>query len=127
MAAADPAFSTLVTALDAADLVTTLSGEGPFTVFAPTDAAFARLPDGTVEELLNDLPALTEILLFHVTDARTPAGDVVTMTSIPTLQGSDALVDLSDSGVTVAGANITVTDIPAANGIIHIINAVMLP
>jgi len=127
IASASDDFSTLVAALDAAGLVETLAGEGPFTVFAPTNAAFAALPEGTVESLLNDIPALTSILLFHVAGEKLAADDVVGSDSIATLEGTSAEVFVDENGVRIAGANISVTDIPAANGIIHVIDAVMIP
>ena len=127
IAAANENLSTLVVALEAADLVGTLSGEGSFTVFAPTDAAFAALPEGTVASLLNDIPALTNILLYHVAGEKLPASAVVGSDSIETLQGSEADVVVDDAGVRIAGATISVTDIPAANGVIHLIDAVMIP
>ena len=127
IAAGNPDFSTLVAALDAAGLVETLDGEGPFTVFAPTNAAFAALPDGTVEDLLNDIPALTRILLFHVVGEKLAAGDVVAASSVEMLEGSVADIVVDDAGVRIAGVNISVTDIPAANGVIHVIDAVMIP
>jgi uncharacterized surface protein with fasciclin (FAS1) repeats len=127
IAAADPQFSTLVAALTAADLATTLDGPGPFTVFAPTDSAFDALPAGTVDALLADIPELTDILLYHVAGERLTAEDVVGSSSVTTLQGSDAAVMVDGSGAFIDGAQIVVTDIPAENGTIHIIDAVMLP
>jgi transforming growth factor-beta-induced protein len=127
IAAASDDFTTLVAALGAAGLVETLAGEGPFTVFAPTNAAFAALPEGTVEGLLNDIPALTSILLFHVAGEKLPASAVVGSKSIVTLEGSSAPVALDASGATIAGARVSVTNIPAANGVIHVIDAVMIP
>jgi transforming growth factor-beta-induced protein len=127
IAAGSDDFTTLVAALGAADLVETLSGEGPFTVFAPTDAAFAALPEGTVEALLNDIPALTQILLFHVAGEKLPASDVVLRTAIETLEGSSAEVVVDADGVQIAGARVSMTDIPASNGVIHVLDAVMLP
>jgi transforming growth factor-beta-induced protein len=127
IAAASDDFTTLVAALGAAGLVETLAGEGPFTVFAPTNAAFAALPEGTVEGLLNDIPALTSVLLFHVAGEKLPASAVVGSKSIVTLEGSSAPVALDASGATIAGARVSVTNIPAANGVIHVIDAVMIP
>ena len=127
IAAASDDFTTLVAALGAAGLVETLAGEGPFTVFAPTNAAFAALPEGTVQGLLNDIPALTSVLLFHVAGEKLPASAVVGSKSIVTLEGSSAPVALDDSGAKIAGARVSVTNIPAANGVIHVIDAVMLP
>lgn len=127
IAAGDAQFSTLVAALDAADLVDTLAGPGPFTVFAPTDAAFAKLPPGTVDALLQDIPALTDILLYHVSGEKLPAADVLGMSNVATLQGSDAAVTMDADGAYIAGAKIEITDIPAANGVIHVIDTVMIP
>jgi uncharacterized surface protein with fasciclin (FAS1) repeats len=122
----DPNFSTLLAAVDAAGLVETLDGDGPFTVFAPTNDAFNDLPPGTVDDLLQDIPALTDILLYHVAADRLPAADVVAADAITTL-GGEAEVVVDAMGVTIAGAQISVTDIPAGNGVIHVIDAVMLP
>jgi transforming growth factor-beta-induced protein len=125
IAVEDGSFETLVAALDAAGLVETLSGEGEFTVFAPTDDAFAALPEGTVEALLGDIPALTEILLFHVADGKLMASDVLGRSIIPTLQGQYLDVDAENAAIN--GAGIIVTDIEASNGVIHVIDAVVLP
>ena len=120
-------FTTLVAAVEAAGLVDTLKGEGPFTVFAPTDAAFAALPEGTVEALLEDIPALTEILLYHVVAGRVPAADVVGLTKATTVQGSDVAVTVNGASVMLNTSNVTVTDIETSNGIIHVIDAVLIP
>jgi transforming growth factor-beta-induced protein len=120
-------FTTLLTALDAANLTCTLKGEGPFTVFAPTDEAFAALPEGTVEALLNDTCTLREILLYHVVDGKLTAEEVVNLASIETLQGEEIPVKVTDEGVFVGDAKIIVTDIEASNGIIHVIDAVLIP
>jgi uncharacterized surface protein with fasciclin (FAS1) repeats len=128
IAASAGSFSTLVTALQAADLVETLQGEGPFTVFAPTDDAFAKLPEGTVANLLNDIPTLTEILTYHVVPGRVFAGDVVNLDSAPTVQGQEIAIDAGMSGVTLDdNATVTATDILATNGVIHVIDSVILP
>ncbi len=127
IAASTPDFSTLVTALEAADLVGTLAGEGTFTVFAPTNAAFEALPEGTVQSLLNDIPALTEVLLYHVLGEKLPAADVVSRSSVTTLAGEDANIVVDGEVVVIAGADVVVTDIPASNGVIHIVDAVMIP
>jgi uncharacterized surface protein with fasciclin (FAS1) repeats len=127
IAASDSQFSTLVTAVSEAGLVDALSGEGPFTVFAPTNAAFDALPAGTVEALLEDIPALTDVLLFHVVDGKVPAEDVVASDALLTLQGSEADIYVDENGVSIAGAMIEITDIPASNGVIHVIGSVMLP
>lgn len=128
IAAAAGSFSTLVTALRAADLVETLQGEGPFTVFAPTDEAFAKLPEGTVSNLLNDIPTLTQILTYHVVPGRVFSGDVVNLESAPTVQGQEISIDAGMGGVTLnQSANVAVTDILATNGVIHVIDTVILP
>jgi uncharacterized surface protein with fasciclin (FAS1) repeats len=119
-------FSTLVTALEAADLVDTLKGAGPFTVFAPTDAAFAALPSGVLDALLANQTALTEVLTYHVVSGKLMATDVVALISVTTLQGDDLLIDTSD-GVKIGGATITQTDIDCSNGVIHVIDTVLIP
>jgi uncharacterized surface protein with fasciclin (FAS1) repeats len=121
-------FETLATALTAADLVDTLKGEGPFTVFAPTDDAFAALPEGTLEGLLADIPALTDILLYHVVTGAVPAETVVGLESAATVQGSDVTIEVVDGNVVLNGMTMVVaTDIEASNGIIHVIDSVLLP
>lgn len=120
-------FTTLVAAVQAADLVDTLKGEGPFTVFAPTDKAFAALPEGTVEALLADIPALTDILLYHVVAGKVMAADVVNLTSAATVQGSDLEIVVEDGKVMINGVNVITTDIETSNGVIHVIDAVLIP
>jgi uncharacterized surface protein with fasciclin (FAS1) repeats len=120
-------FETLATALQAADLVDTLKGEGPFTVFAPTDEAFAALPEGTLESLLEDIPALTDILLYHVVPGQVLAADVVDLTTATTVQGTDLTITVDGETVQIDEANIVTTDIIASNGVIHVIDAVILP
>lgn len=127
IAVADGRFTTLVTALQAADLVGALSGEGPFTVFAPTDEAFAKLPAGTVESLLKDIPALTNILLYHVVSGKVMAADVVNLKSATTLQGKDIQIKVEGDKVMINDAQVIITDIEAANGVIHVIDSVILP
>ncbi|MCB1043446.1 MAG: fasciclin domain-containing protein [Acidobacteria bacterium] len=119
-------FQTLVAAVQAADLVDTLAEGGPFTVFAPSDQAFAQLPDGTLEALINDPAALTQILLYHVVPGRQLAADVVSSNRISTLEGNTLAVTLS-GGVFVNDAQVTATDILATNGVIHVIDKVLLP
>lgn len=119
-------FTTLVAAVQAAGLVETLTSEGPFTVFAPTDEAFAALPAGTVEGLLADLPALTKILTYHVIAGKVMAADVVTLTSATTVEGSDVTIDATD-GVKINGAHVVTADIECDNGVIHVVDAVLLP
>ena len=127
-AAAAGNFTTLLAAAEAAGLVDALKGEGPLTVFAPTDAAFAALPAGTVEALLKDPDALTAILTYHVVPGAVRSGDVVKLSSAPTLNGADLTITVTGEGkVMVENANVVVVDIEASNGIIHVIDAVMLP
>jgi uncharacterized surface protein with fasciclin (FAS1) repeats len=120
-------FTTLLTALNAANLTDTLKGDGPFTVFAPTDEAFASLPAGTIEALLNDTSTLTNILLYHVADQELMAKDVVNMSNITTLEGRELPVNATDEGVFVGNAKIIMKDIDASNGVIHVIDAVLIP
>ncbi|MBM68066.1 MAG: fasciclin [Haliea sp.] len=129
IAVGNPDFSTLVAALQAAGLVEALSGEGPFTVFAPTNAAFAALPAGTLDDLLKpeNKDQLTAILTYHVVSGKVMAADVVTLTEATSLQGDTIAVSASDAGVKVDAANVTATDISASNGVIHVIDAVILP
>lgn len=121
-------FTTLAAALKAAGLVETLKGEGPFTVFAPTDAAFAALPEGTVETLLmpENKDQLVSILTYHVVPGKVMSTDLSDGMMATTVQGGDLTVDLSD-GVKVNGATVTTADIEASNGVIHVIDAVILP
>jgi uncharacterized surface protein with fasciclin (FAS1) repeats len=125
-AAAAGQFTTLAAALQAAGLVETLKGPGPFTVFAPTDAAFAALPPGTVEGLLADPAALTAVLTYHVVPGRVLAADVAGLTEAPTVQGRSLAIDASD-GVRVDGAAVVTPDLLAENGVIHVIDRVLLP
>jgi len=130
IAVADERFSTLVTAVLAADLAETLSGEGPFTVFAPTNDAFAALPAGTVESLLlpENKQALTDILLYHVVAGKVMAADVVGLTSAPTVLGKDITITVRDGKVFLNDTvEVIITDIEASNGVIHVIDAVLLP
>ena len=121
-------FNTLLAALDAADLYGTLTGRGPFTVFAPTDEAFAKLPPGTVEALLADPMRLKQILLYHVVAGEVPASQVVTMTSVTTLNGQSVSISVSGGDVYLNGTTKVVqTDVMARNGIIHVIDSVLLP
>ena len=127
-AVAAGSFNTLVAAVQAAGLVDTLKGEGPFTVFAPTDDAFAALPAGTVEGLLNDIPTLTGILTFHVVAAKAMSGDLAMgCNAVPTVNGAEVTICRTDSAVTVNGANVVAADVEASNGVIHVIDAVILP
>ncbi len=119
-------FSTLVAAVKAAGLVETLKGAGPFTVFAPTDEAFAKLPEGTVESLLKDLPKLKQILTYHVVAGKVMAADVVKLKSAKTVEGSEVKIDASN-GVKVNDATVVTPDVAADNGVIHVIDSVLLP
>jgi uncharacterized surface protein with fasciclin (FAS1) repeats len=119
-------FKTLATALQAAGLVETLKGPGPFTVFAPTDEAFAKLPAGTLEGLLKDKQRLTAVLTYHVVPGRVMAADVVKLTSARTVHGGHLAVR-ANQGVTVDGVRVVKTDIQAGNGVIHVIDAVLMP
>ena len=120
-------FSTLVAAVKAAGLVETLKGEGPFTVFAPTDEAFAKLPAGTVEGLLKDLPKLKQILTYHVVAGKVMAADVVKLESATTVEGSDVKIDASSGGVKINDSTVVTPDVETDNGVIHIIDTVLLP
>ncbi|HII06848.1 MAG TPA: fasciclin domain-containing protein [Methanotrichaceae archaeon] len=119
----DGNFNTLIAAIEAAGLTDDLNGEGPFTVFAPTNVAFEA-----VEGLdMNDTEALAEMVTYHVVDGEYMAADVVNMTTIPTLQGGNLTVEVTDEGVMVDGANVTATDIVCSNGVIHVIDMVLMP
>lgn len=120
-------FSTLVTAIKTAGLVETLSGPGPFTVFAPTDDAFSKLPAGTVEALLKDKEKLTAILTYHVVAAKVMASDVVNLKSAKTVNGQEITIMVKDGTVMVDNAKVIKTDIVCSNGVIHVIDAVILP
>jgi uncharacterized surface protein with fasciclin (FAS1) repeats len=120
-------FKTLAAALQAAGLVETLKGKGPFTVFAPTDEAFAKLPAGTVEALLKDKEKLTQILLYHVVPGNVMAKDVVKLKTALTVQGSAVKINAKGGKVMVDNANVVKTDIAASNGVIHVIDSVILP
>jgi uncharacterized surface protein with fasciclin (FAS1) repeats len=130
-AVAAGSFETLVTAVKAAGLVDTLKSKGPFTVFAPNDDAFAKLPEGTVEGLLKDIPKLTEILKYHVVNGAVPAADVVVHKNITTLIGQDLKVDAAKwhlhKNPKINDANVLKADIMADNGVIHVIDKVLLP
>jgi uncharacterized surface protein with fasciclin (FAS1) repeats len=120
-------FETLLAAVEAADLSEPLSGEGPFTVFAPTDEAFAALPEGTIESLLKDKEKLASILTYHVLDGAVRAEGVIGMEKAETLNGQSVMVTVSDEGVMIDQARVITTDITCSNGVIHVIDAVMLP
>lgn len=121
-------FTTLVAAIEAAGLVDTLSGDGPYTVFAPNDEAFASLPDGLLEALLleENLEILQQILTYHVVAGAVFSADVTTG-DVATVETSTIAVEVSDAGVTVNGANVIAVDIEASNGVIHVIDQVLVP
>lgn len=119
-------FTTLLAAVDAAGLRETLSSGGPFTVFAPTDEAFAQLPAGTIESLLEDTPKLVGVLTYHVVQGRVTASDAVAVPTAATVHGDDLTISVN-GGIEVAGARVVSTDIEASNGLIHVIDRVLLP
>ncbi|MBU7587310.1 MAG: fasciclin domain-containing protein [Nostoc sp. TH1S01] len=120
-------FNTLVAAVQAAGLVDTLKSPGPFTVFAPTDEAFSKLPAGTVDALLQDIPQLTKILTYHVVSGKVLAADVVNLDSAPTVEGSNVKIDASNGGVKINDATVVTPDVEADNGVIHVIDTVLIP
>ncbi|MEH2373192.1 fasciclin domain-containing protein [Nostoc sp.] len=119
-------FKTLVAAIEAAGLVDTLKGPGPFTVFAPTDAAFNKLPAGTVDALLKDIPKLKKILTYHVVSGKVLAADVAKLKTATTVEGSDVKIDASN-GVKINDAKVATADVAADNGVIHVIDTVLIP
>ncbi|MFN3704538.1 MAG: fasciclin domain-containing protein, partial [Thermoflexales bacterium] len=129
VAAAAGSFQTLAAALEAAGLVDVLKGEGPFTVFAPTDDAFAKLPADTLADLLKpeNKDKLTAILTYHVVPGKVMAADVVKLTSAKTVEGSEVKITVDGSTVKVDDATVVQTDIEASNGVIHVIDSVILP
>ena len=128
VASGNGSFNTLVAAVKAAGLVETLQGPGPFTVFAPTDEAFAKLPKGTVEDLLKpeNKAKLAGILTYHVVAGKVMAADVVKLKTATTVEGSNVMIDTMN-GVKIDGANVVKTDIVCSNGVIHVIDSVILP
>jgi transforming growth factor-beta-induced protein len=128
-AAAAGSFKTLAAAINAAGLAETLSGPGPFTVFAPTDDAFAKLPPGTVEGLLKpeNKEKLVSILTYHVVSGNLMAKDVISSAKLKSIQGQELTVRVEGSAVSIDGASVTKTDITASNGVIHVIDSVVLP
>ena len=126
-AVANGSFTTLVAAVQAAGLVDTLKGAGPFTVFAPTDAAFKKLPAGTVEALLKDPAKLKDILLYHVVPGKVMAADVVKLNSADTAQGKPVAIKVMDGKVMINDATVVTADVAASNGVIHVIDTVILP
>ena len=127
IAVEDGRFTTLVAALQAAELDSVLAGEGPFTVFAPTDDAFGKLPEGTVASLLETIPALKNILLYHVVSGNVLAADVVTLESATTLQGQTVSISVMGDVVKINDSQVIITDIQGSNGTIHVIDTVLLP
>jgi transforming growth factor-beta-induced protein len=128
-AVAAGSFKTLVAAVQAAGLVETLKGEGPFTVFAPTDEAFAKLPEGTVADLLKpeNKDKLVAVLTYHVVAGKVMAADVVKLDSAKTVQGQDVKITVVDGAVKIDGATVVKADIKTSNGVIHVIDSVILP
>ncbi len=120
-------FTTLAKALEATGLIETLQGKGPFTVFAPTDEAFAKLPPGTLQSLLNNKEKLKEILLYHVVSGKVMAKDVVKLKSAKTVQGSSIQISARNGKVMIDNAIVIKADISASNGVIHVIDSVILP
>jgi uncharacterized surface protein with fasciclin (FAS1) repeats len=128
-ASAAGSFSTLIAAVNAAGLSETLMGEGPFTVFAPTDEAFAKLPEGTVEDLLKpeNKDKLIAVLTYHVVPGKVMSSDVVKLNAAKTVQGQEVKIKVADGSVMVDNANVVKTDVLASNGVIHVIDSVILP
>ena len=119
-------FNTLIEAAKAADLVDTLKGEGPFTVFAPTDEAFAQIPAATLNSLLQDKEALTKVLTYHVVLGKVTSAEVIKLSSATTIQGQAVMID-SSNGVKIDDATVIQADIETSNGIIHVIDQVIMP
>lgn len=126
-AASAGTFETLLTAAKAAGLAETLAEKGPFTVFAPTDKAFAKLPDGTVEALLKDTDALKQILLYHVVEGKVKAKQAMKADEVATLQGQKLQLEVEDKTLMINNAKVTAADVMASNGVIHVIDTVLLP
>jgi len=120
-------FQTLATALTEAGLIEALQGDGPFTVFAPTDEAFAKLPEGTVESLLQDKETLNKILLYHVVPGEVTSKDVVKLKKAETLEGEYITIKANDGGVMINNSKVITVDIMASNGVIHVIDTVLIP
>ncbi len=127
IAAANPDFSTLVSAVQAAGLAETLSGKGPFTVFAPTNEAFAKIPQAKLQSILADKALLTDILTYHVVPGAVKAKDLKKSQKVATVEGSKVVIKKSKKGATIDGAKIVKTDIVGSNGVIHVIDTVILP
>ena len=127
IAAANPDFSTLVTAVTVAGLGSTLSGTGPFTVFAPTNEAFAKIPKADLDALLADKAQLTKVLTYHVVPAKVLAGDLKKKQKVETVEGGTVVIKKSKKGATINDAKIVQTDIQGSNGVIHVIDTVIMP
>jgi uncharacterized surface protein with fasciclin (FAS1) repeats len=129
VAVTNGSFKTLVAALDAAGLVATLKGAGPFTVFAPTDEAFAKLPAGTVESLLEpaNREKLVAILTYHVVSGKVSSAQAAKLDAATSVQGAKLPIARSGKGLTVGGANVVIADVAASNGVVHVIDSVLLP
>ncbi len=127
VASSNPDFSTLVSAVQQAGLVETLSGEGPFTVFAPTNDAFAKIPEDQLNAILADQEQLTAILTYHVLPAEVMAADLQPEQSVATVQGQNVDIKVADGTATINGCNIVTTDVAASNGVIHVIDCVLVP
>jgi uncharacterized surface protein with fasciclin (FAS1) repeats len=127
VASANPDFSTLVSAVQEADLVDTLSGDGPFTVFAPTDDAFAAIPADQLQAILADKEQLTGILTYHVLPAKVMAADLQPEQKVATVQGRDVDIEVADGAATINGCNIVEADVAASNGVIHVVDCVLTP
>ena len=120
-------FNTLAKALTETGLVEALKGKGPFTVFAPTDEAFAKLPKGTIEALLNDKETLKKILLYHVVSGKVTSKEVVKLNKAETLEGQNVKIQVTDGSVMINNSKVTTADVMASNGVIHIIDTVLIP
>jgi uncharacterized surface protein with fasciclin (FAS1) repeats len=127
VAVGDPQFSTLVAALKAAGLVETLAGKGPFTVFAPTNAAFAKIPKGDLDKLLADKAALTKVLTYHVVSGKVTAAKVMKMKSAKTLEGGNLNIAVMGKTVEINGAKVIKANVLASNGVVHVIDTVLMP
>jgi uncharacterized surface protein with fasciclin (FAS1) repeats len=126
-AVAAGSFKTLATALTEAGLIETLKGKGPFTVFAPTDEAFAKIPKADLDKLLKDKEALTKVLLYHVVSGKVMSSDVVKLKSAKTVEGSDVKIAVDGTTVMVNQAKVVTVDVEASNGVIHVIDSVIMP
>ncbi len=126
-AVAAGSFNTLATALTEAGLIDALKGDGPFTVFAPTDEAFAKLPKGTLDNLLKDKDQLKKVLLYHVVSGNVGSSDVVKLNKAETLMGSNVMIKVDDGNVMINNSKVVKADIATSNGVIHVIDTVLIP